>query len=90
MALGELFERQGSLMRVPGNLRLCALPLHVFRSDGETCTRPCTEVLLSESDCANLLKSGVLPLAAMKSVDEIVFPRMQSIANPSAPLAFSL
>jgi type VI secretion system protein ImpC len=90
MALGELFERQGSLMRLPGNLRLCAVPLHVFRSDGETRTRPCTEVLLTESDCATLLKGGVLPLAAMKSADEIVFPRMQSIANPTALLAFSL
>ncbi len=90
MALGELFERQGSLMRLPANLRLCAMPLHVFRSDGETCSRPCTEVLLTESDCVTLLKSGVLPLAAMKSADEIVFPRMQSIASPPAPLAFSL
>jgi predicted component of type VI protein secretion system len=66
------------------------MPLHVFRSGGEVCTRPCTEVLLTENDCLTLLSSGVLPLAAMKSSDEIVFPRMQSIANPAATLAFSL
>jgi type VI secretion system protein ImpC len=90
MALGEFFELEGSLIRLPANLLLSAMPFHVFRSKGETCTRPCTEVLLTESDCLSLLKGGVLPLAAMKSSDEIVFPRMQSIANPSAGLAFSL
>jgi len=90
MALGELFERHGSLMRIPANLRLSAMPLHVFRSGGEACTRPCTEVLLTENDCLTLLSGGVLPLAAMKEADEIVFPRMQSIANPAATLAFSL
>jgi type VI secretion system protein ImpC len=90
MALGELFERQGSLIRLPANLLLSAMPLHVFRSGGEACMRPCTEVLLTEGDCVTLLSSGVLPLAAMKSTDEIVFPRMQSIANPAAALAFSL
>jgi predicted component of type VI protein secretion system len=90
MALGELFERQGSLLRLPANLLLSAMPLHIFRSEGELCARPCTEVLLSEADCATLLSSGVLPLAAIKSTDEIVFPRMQSIASPAAALAFNL
>jgi type VI secretion system protein ImpC len=90
MALGELFERQGSLMRLPANLLLSAMPLHIFRAGGEACLRPCTEVLLTEDDCLTLLKSGVLPLAGVKSSDEILFPRMLSIADPAAKLAFSL
>ena len=90
MALGELFERQGSLLRLPANLLLSAMPQHIFRSGGELFARPCTEVLLTDGDCASLLSSGVLPLAAVKSTDEIVFPRMQSVATPAAALAFSL
>lgn len=90
MALGELFERQGSLIRVPHNLLLSAMPMHIFRAGGEACARPCTEVLLTENDCLTLLSGGVLPLAAIKSTDEILFPRMQSIAHPTAGLAFSL
>jgi type VI secretion system protein ImpC len=87
LALGELFARQGSLVRIPANLRLSGLPLHVFRSAGETRTRPCTEVLLTDSDCQLLMSGGVLPLAAMKLSDEIVLPLMQSIADPPAALA---
>jgi len=90
MALGELFERQGSLMRVPANLLLSAMPMHIFRAGGEAFARPCTEVLLVENDCLTLLGGGVLPLAAIKSTDEILFPRMLSIASPAAALAFSL
>jgi type VI secretion system protein ImpC len=87
LVLGELFAREGSFMRTPANLRLSGMPLHVFRLEGETSTRPCTEVLLTERDCETLLSGGVLPLAAVKSSDEIVFPLMQSIASPPAPLA---
>ncbi len=87
LVLGQLFEREGSLLQVPGFLRLAGMPLHTFRLNGETRTRPCTEVLLSEHDCQTLLEEGVLPLAAIKSSDAIAFPRMQSIADPPASLA---
>jgi type VI secretion system protein ImpC len=87
LVLSELSARQGSFARVPANLRLSGMPLHVFRSDGETRTRPCTEVLLTEDDCQTLLRNGVLPLAATQSSDEIVFPLMRSIADPPAALA---
>jgi type VI secretion system protein ImpC len=78
LVLGQLFEEQGSLMRVPGFLRLTGLPFAM---------RPCTEVLLSDNDCLALLEEGVLPLVAVKSSDSIVFPHMQSIADPPATLA---
>ena len=87
LVLGQLFEQQGSLLRVPGFLRLGGMPLHTFQSNGETTTRPCTEVLLSDHDCHALLQEGVLPLAAVKSSDAIVFPSMQSVADPPASLA---
>jgi type VI secretion system protein ImpC len=87
LVLGQLFEQQGSLQEVPGFLRLGGLPLHTFELDGETRARPCTEVLLSDHDCQTLLEEGVLPLVAVKSSDTVVFPKMQSIADPAAGLA---
>jgi type VI secretion system protein ImpC len=87
LVLGQLFEQQGSLQEVPGFLRLGGLPLHTFELDGETRARPCTEVLLSDHDCQTLLEEGVLPVVAVKSSDEVVFPKMQSIADPAAGLA---
>jgi type VI secretion system protein ImpC len=87
LALGQVFEQQGAGMRIPANLRVGDMPLHIFQSNGETSARPCTEVLLSEHDCETLLADGVLPVAAVKLTDAIVFPRMQSIADPTALLA---
>jgi type VI secretion system protein ImpC len=87
LVLGQLFEQEGSLQRVPDFLRLSGLPLHTFRQRAQTVTRPCTEVLLSDNDCQALLSDGVLPLAAIKSSDSIAFPRMLSIATPAALLA---
>jgi hypothetical protein len=43
--------------------------------------------LLSDHDCQTLLEEGVLPLVAVKPSDAIVFPHMQSIADPPATLA---
>ncbi len=86
LVLGRLFEQQGSLSPVPGHMRLSDLPLHIFEVNGENRARPCTEVLLSENDCQALLDEGVLPLAAVKSADMIVFPRMRSIAASTATL----
>jgi type VI secretion system protein ImpC len=81
LVLGRLFELQGSLSPVPTHLKLGDLPLHVFEVNGEKRTRPCTEVLLSDNDCEALLDEGVLPLAAVKGSDAIVFPRMRTIGG---------
>jgi type VI secretion system protein ImpC len=81
LVLGRLFEQQGSLSPVPTHLRLGDLPLHVFEVNGEKRTRPCAEVLLSDHDCEALLDEGVLPLAAVKGSDAIVFPRMRTIGG---------
>ena len=87
LVLGQLWEQQGSLTPIPANLRLSGMPLHVFVSDGEPVARPCTEVLFSDRDCATILNEGSLPLAAMKGADTIIFPKMQSIADPPSLLA---
>jgi len=86
LVLGRLFEQQKSLGPVPANMRLSDLPLHIFEVSGEKRARPCTEVLLSDHDIHALLDEGVLPLAAVKSSDTVVFPRMQSIAKPASEL----
>ncbi len=83
LVLGRLFEKQGALTPTPGFLRLSDLPMHIVKNEA----RPCTEVLLSEQDCLNLLDEGLLPLAGVKGADAIVFPRMQSIADPGSLLA---
>ena len=81
LALGRLYEHQNALAPIPAYLRLNDLPMHIFEAAGTKQARPCTEVLLSDNDCQALLEEGVLPVAAVKGTDSIVFPRMRSIAQ---------
>jgi len=85
--LGRLFSEQGWDMRPAPNDCIDGIPLHSYKLNGEAHTQPCAEVLLSERDCAALLKDGLLPLASVKDSDAVRFPRMQSIADPATMLA---
>jgi type VI secretion system protein ImpC len=87
LALGRLYEQQNSLAPIPAYLRLNDLPMHIVEVAGTTQARPCTEVLLSDNDCQALLDEGVLPVAAVKGTDSVVFPRIRSIAQGAGELA---
>ena len=87
LLLGDAFareENEGSRAR-----RIGGLPLHVTRVGHDVLAKPCSEVLLGERDAERLLGRGVMPLMWVKDSDEMVLPRVQSIALPLAPLATS-
>ena len=63
------------------------LPLHVVRSDGGTEARPCAEALISERVAERILECGIMLLAPIKDRDAVRLVRVQSVANPLAPLA---
>jgi type VI secretion system protein ImpC len=84
--LGEAFRNEGWNLR-PGRGQITGLPLHVYKEDGEPVAKPCAELLLSDRDAELLLDHGLMPLASVKSQDSVVLLRMQSIADPLAPLA---
>ena len=84
--LGEAFRNEGWNLR-PGRGQITGLPLHVYQEDGESVAKPCAEVLLSERDAEFLLENGLIPLASMKDQDSILLLRIQSIADPLAPLS---
>jgi len=85
--LGETFSRHGWAMR-PGALdTIDGLPLHVYKSNGESELKPCAEVLLTEEAAALLLERGFMPLVSIKGTDRVRILRFQSVAEPLAPLA---
>ena len=84
--LGEVFRNEGWNM-VPRGGQITGLPLHVYNQDGESVSKPCAEVLLTESEMEFILDQGLMPLVSKKNRDAIVLLQMQSIADPSAPLA---
>jgi type VI secretion system protein ImpC len=66
---------------------IAGLPLHLYEDDGETVSKPCAEVLLTERAAAHLLDRGIMPLASLKDADAVKLVRFQSVASPSAPLS---
>jgi len=84
--VGEAFREEGWDLR-PGRGQLTGLPQHFYKQDGESVSKPCAEILLTEHDAEFLLENGLVPLASMKDQDAILLPRIQSIADPLAPLS---
>jgi type VI secretion system protein ImpC len=85
--IGEAFRSYGWNMR-PGMIRrMDGMPLHVYRKQGESISKPCAEVLMTESDAEELLERGYMPLASLKDQDAVLVVRFCSIAAPASGLA---
>lgn len=62
------------------------LPLHFFQDDGETKSKPCAEVGLTESSLEQILEQGFIPLVSYRDTDKIRIARFQSISNSNPGL----
>jgi type VI secretion system protein ImpC len=63
------------------------LPLHVYRSQGESRVKPCAEVSLTERAAERMMERGVMPLVSYRDSDTVRVARFQSIADPPAALS---
>ncbi|MEM1413030.1 MAG: type VI secretion system contractile sheath large subunit [Pseudomonadota bacterium] len=63
-----------------------ALPAFSYRDAGETRLLPCTRQLMPESSIEVALRRGLSPVAGFRNQDRALVPRLQSIAEPLAPL----
>jgi len=63
------------------------LPLHVYRRDAQTESKPCAEVLLTEDAVERIVEEGLIPLISFKDRDIVRVARFQSIADPPRALA---
>lgn len=85
--LAEAFARSGWEMR-PGEAKeIEGLPLHVYRSQGESRVKPCAEVVLTERAAERILERGVMPLVSHRDSDTVRVARFQSIADPPTNLS---
>jgi type VI secretion system protein ImpC len=85
--LAEAFGRSGwSLTGVLGQ-ELMGLPIHVYKSQGETHVTLCAETILAERAMQKLIDMGLMPLLSIKGRDAVRMARFQSIAIPNTPLA---
>ncbi len=85
--LGTSFSEMRWEFRPGFHREIQGLPLHVFHAEGASRTQPCAEMLLTETDCNELLDEGLMPLASVKDRDSVRLVRFQSVADPAAGLS---
>ncbi|HVG39466.1 MAG TPA: type VI secretion system contractile sheath large subunit [Pyrinomonadaceae bacterium] len=85
--LGEAFSRDGWDLQPGAGGEIENLPLHVYQSDGESQTKPCAEVLLTQRAAEKILENGLMAFLSYRQGDKIRLARFQSIAEPLKNLA---
>ena len=85
--LAEAFGTSGWSLTGVLQQEMMGLPIHVYKSKGETCVTPCAETILTERAMQKLIEKGLMPLLSIKGRDAVRIPRFQSIAKPNTPLA---
>ena len=87
LLLAQSFNEAGWDMK-PGSIsEIDRLPLHVYEKNGESESKPCAEVLLTEDAAQRILDEGLIPLVSFKDQDSARVMRFQSIAEPLRGLA---
>jgi len=85
--LAQAFSQFGWKMR-PGTFQeIEGLPLHVYQEQGESKTKPCAEVLLTERAAEAILDAGLMLFLSFKNRDTARLVRFQSLSDPLAGLA---
>lgn len=87
LLLGQSFSESGWEMRPGAVTAIDRLPLHVYEKDGESESKPCAEVLLTEETVEAMIEEGLIPLVSFKSRESVRLARFQSVATPPRPLA---
>ena len=87
LLLAQSFSEAGWDMRPGTTAEIERLPLHVYGKSGESESKPCAEVLLTEDATERITETGLIPLISYRGRDSVRVARFQSIADP--PLALS-
>lgn len=86
LLLGQSFNEAGWEMR-PGTLsQIEHLPIHTYRMEGYSESKPCAEVLLTDEAVERILDQGLIPLVSYKGRDSVRVARFQSVADPKSAL----
>jgi len=88
LLLGRAFTARGWDMEPGDEREIGDLPAYTFVRDGEREMQACAERFLTESETNTLLATGLIPLASRRDRNAVVAIRIQSMADPPAPLAW--
>jgi len=87
LLLGQTFTDEGWEFR-PGSLsEITGMPIHIYTEDGESRTKPCAEVLMTQTAAEEMMEKGFMPLISLKDQPVVRLLRFQSFTDPPTALA---
>jgi type VI secretion system protein ImpC len=66
------------------------IPVHHYKSGGESLIKPCAEAWLTDRAAAAIQQRGVIPVLSIKNRDAVRVVGISSVASPAQPLALRL
>ncbi|NNE65026.1 MAG: hypothetical protein HKN33_00550 [Pyrinomonadaceae bacterium] len=86
IAVAASYRKHGWEIAGRYELDIEGLPIHVYKSGGETVTKPCAEIEMTDAGLEFLLEQGLMPLASFKNSDRVRLGGIQSASSPRKPL----
>lgn len=78
--LAKSFRRNGWEMAENIAREVDGLPMHIYQEDGETKTKPCAEIPMTDAGVQKMIDAGVMPLVSFRDSDRIRIASFQSVA----------
>ncbi len=85
--LGKTFTKKGWDFNTGIVKDIGGMPLHVYKSDGESVVKPCAEYLVTDKEVEQMMNRGLMPFVSFKDQDAIRLSRLQSIKDPLTALS---
>jgi type VI secretion system protein ImpC len=87
LLLGQTFSDEGWEFRPGSRSEITGMPIHIYTEDGESRTKPCAEVLMTQTAAEEMLEKGFMPLISLKDQPVVRVLRFQSFTDPPTALA---
>jgi type VI secretion system protein ImpC len=84
--LAQAFSQYGWNLHAGVIQDISGLPLHIYKEQGESRTKPCAETVLTQRAAETILDHGFMPLLSFSHQDIVRLARFQSFADPPRPL----
>jgi len=87
LMLAQSFSEARWAMQPGSVAQMDNLPMHVYGNAGESQSKPCAEVILTDEAVERILDLGLIPLISYKGRDAVRVGRFQPVADGRRPLA---
>jgi len=88
LLVGRGFTARGWNVQPGDEREIDDLPAYVYVRDGEPNMQACAERFLTDREVDEAIRAGLMPIVSRRDRPGVVVPRVQSIADPPAPLAW--